>query len=274
LIKQVGDLPPIPQVAQKALSLIRNPNSDMGDLAGVLSLDQGMTSTVLKWVNSPYYGLAQQVSTVQQAVVYLGQTTIQNLILAASVSTLLYRPVPGYGLERGDLWKHSIGVANGAQILANHFGEAVASEAYHAGLLCDIGKLAFEVLMRKVDLDRVNWQGKPFSDLEVEVFGFDHAHMGAAMAAKWNLPESLQKAIEFHHSPALAGEHMPVAAAIHIADAAMMMFGIGVGSDGLRYNLDPNALAILGLKEENIPTLFDQMVNQISTIQAYLGLAQ
>lgn len=272
LIQQVGDLPPLPQVAQKALALIRNPKSDMNDLANVLVMDQGLTSTVLRWVNSSYYGLASPVSTVQQAVIYLGQNTIQSLVLAASISTFLYRPVPGYDLDRGDLWKHSIGIATGAQLLAKQFGPEVSEEAYHAGLLCDIGKLAFEVLLRNIDVTHVNWQERSFNDLEIEIFGVDHARMGAEMVARWRLPENLQKAIEFHHQPSLAGDSIRLASAVHIADNAMMMLGIGLGKDGLRYNIDPIAYEILGWTEEKLPNLFDKMLTAINSAEAFLGI--
>ncbi len=271
LIRKVGDLPPLPQVAQKALNLIRNPKSNMDDLANVLVMDQGLTSTVLRWVNSSYYGLASPVSTVQQAVVYLGQNTIQSLVLAASVSTFLYKPVPGYELDRGDLWKHSIGIATGAQWLTKKFGSEISEEAYHAGLLCDIGKLAFEVILRNVDTTKINWQGRSFNELEIEIFGIDHARMGAEMAKRWNLPEGLQKAIEFHHHPASAGEHVLLASAVHLSDAALMMLGISLGKDGLRYELDPIAMQTLKISEDQFTLVFEQISQAIEAAEKFIG---
>jgi putative nucleotidyltransferase with HDIG domain len=272
LIKKVGDLPPLPQVAQKALSLIRNPNSNMGDLAEVLMMDQGLASTVLKWVNSSYYGLAQPVSTVQQAIVYLGQDTLQSLVLAASISTYLFRPVPGYELDRGDLWKHSIGVATGAKFIAKKFGISQSEEAYHAGLLCDIGKLAFEMIFREIDISNVNWQGKSFNDLEFEIFGLDHAHMGAEMAKRWKLPLSLQKGIECHHQPSQAGEFIRIASSIHIADVALTMLGIGIGKDGLRYPVDPVAFEVTGWSMERLPELFNLIMEQLIAAEEFIGM--
>lgn len=272
LIKKVGDLPPLPQVAQKALSLIRNPNSSMGDLAEVLMMDQGLASTVLKWVNSSYYGLAQPVSTVQQAIVYLGQDTLQSLVLAASISTFLYRPVPGYELDRGDLWKHSIGVATGAQFIAKKFGPSQAEEAYHAGLLCDIGKLVFEVIFRGINISNINWQGKSFNDLEFEIFGLDHAHMGSEMAKRWKLPISLQKGIECHHQPSQAGEFIRIASSVHIADVALTMLGIGIGKDGLRYTIDPVAFEVTGWSMERLPELFNLIIDQLVAAEEFIGM--
>ncbi len=209
---------------------------------------------------------------MQQAVIYLGQNTIQSLVLAASISTYLYRPVPGYDLDRGDLWKHSIGIATGAQILTKKLGVEISEEAYHAGLLCDIGKLAFDVLLRNIDISRVNWQDRSFNDLEIEIFGVDHARMGAEMCARWHLPEQLQKAVECHHKPSEAGTSIKLASAVHIADNAMMMLGIGLGKDGLRYNIDPVAYEVLGWNEEKLPEIFEKMLGAINSAEAFLGI--
>ncbi|MGB9521285.1 MAG: HDOD domain-containing protein, partial [Anaerolineales bacterium] len=175
LIKRIGELPPMPQVAQRALELIRDPKSDMSDVAKILAMDEAMTSLVLRWANSAYYGLKFPVATVNQAVTYLGYRTLHSLILAASVATLLERPAPGYELERGELWRHSIAVAAGARLIAADYGNKVAEEAYHAGLLCDIGKLALEILLRTANTNQPDWQGLPFVDLEASHFGVDHA---------------------------------------------------------------------------------------------------
>lgn len=272
LLNRLGELPPMPQVAQKALSLIRDPDSSMSELATTLSMDQAMTSLVLRWVNSAYYGLKYPVSTVQQAVTYLGQRTLHSLILAASVATLLERPAPGYALDRGELWRHSIGVAAGARLLTLKFGSAVAEEAYHAGLLCDIGKLAFEILLRTIDTSTPEWQGKSFSDLEMSHFGVDHAQLGAEMVRRWNLPASLVDAISYHHTPSAAGEGALLASAVHVADAAMMMLGVGIGKDGLQYELDPVACQRVGWSDNSLKELLDKVIPFIEEADNFIRL--
>ena len=260
LIAKIGELPPMPQVAQKALTLIRDPDSNMSDLGAVLSLDQAMASLVLKWANSAYYGLRNPVSTVQQAAAYLGMRTLHSLVLAASVAAWFDRPAPGYGLERGDLWKHSIGVAAGARLIANQFGNEVAEEAYHAGLLCDIGKLGFEILLRNVDTNAPEWQNQSFIDLEIAHFGVDHATLGAEMARRWHLPEGLVDTIAHHHSPADATEGALLAAAVHISDGAMMMLGGGIGREGLQYELDPVACERVGWNDLMFASLVERVL--------------
>ena len=236
-------------------------------------MDQGLTSAVLKWVNSSYYGLTKSVSTVQQAVVYLGTGNCSKPGVGSIHLYISLQTSPGYDLDKGDLWKHSIGVASGAQFVAKRFGPSIAEEAYHAGLMCDLGKLAFESFLRKINMSQINWQGRNFNDLEIEVFGLDHARMGAAMANHWKLPISLQKGIEFHHNPGMAGEYIQIASAVHIADIALTMLGIGIGKDGLRYDIDPIAFEVTGWNAERLPDLFSVVMEQVKSAEEFIGVA-
>jgi putative nucleotidyltransferase with HDIG domain len=270
LIARIGELPPIPMVTQKALDVMRDPESSMGELANILSMDEAMTSLVLRWVNSAYYGLKYPVSTVHQAVTFLGQRTLHSLILAASVASLLDRAAPGYALERGELWRHSIGVAAGARLIAAKFGQRTAEEAYHAGLLCDIGKLAFEVLLRNIDTSAEEWQQGDFLDMETAHFGIDHATLGAEIARRWRLPNILVDAIAHHHDPSEAGEGALLASAVHVADAAVMSLGIGIGKDGLQYVVDEIACKKVGWDESMFSDLSARIVPFIDEADKYI----
>ena len=271
LIKRAGDLPPIPQAAQKALLMIRNPDTNVSDIADVMAVDQILASLVLRWANSAFYGIGNHIATVQQAVMVLGLNTVQSLILASTVASYLDRPVPGYELERGDMWKHAVGVATGAKMLATRFGKQTSEEAYHAGLLCDIGKLAFEVLLRNADVERPEWQGLTFLELEQARFGINHAALGAEMARRWNLPDNLVNAIAYHHDPLQAGAHVQIAAAVHVADVAMMILGYAIGKDGLQYKLEPEALKILGVTDNGMTELIEKMTIQIQEVEKFIG---
>ncbi|MFZ5808891.1 MAG: HDOD domain-containing protein [Chloroflexota bacterium] len=272
LIKRVGELPPMPQVAQKALDLIRDPKSDMGSVAKILAMDEAMTSLVLRWANSAYYGLKYPVSTVHQAVTYLGYRTLHSLILAASVAAFLERPAPGYALERGDLWRHSIAVAAGARLIAADFGQKIAEEAYHAGLLCDIGKLALEILLRNTNTNLPDWQGQSFNDLESAHFGIDHAALGAELAQRWRLPPPLIDAIAHHHHPSQANEGAILAAAVHLADATAMSLGIGLGKDGLQYTVDPIAVERMNWNDKKFSELADRIMPFVEEADEFVRL--
>ena len=271
LLSKIGDLPPTPHVAQKALKIINDPNSSMSDLARVMALDQAMAAMVLQWANSAYFGLVNPVTTIQQAVAYLGHITVQSLILTAAYASFLGKAVPGYGMEAGDLWKHSVGVAAGARLIVARFDQKLAEEAYHAGLLCDIGKLVFDVLWRKVDFRRSFPKTASFSDLENHLFGIDHASLGAEIGRRWKLPSQLVEAIEYHHKPSQAKDAIIIASAVHLADAAMMMFGIGLGRDGLQYPVDQKACVRLKWMESDFGQMIDRVIPMIQEAESFLA---
>jgi putative nucleotidyltransferase with HDIG domain len=255
LLSRLGELPAMPAVAQRVLGLIRNPSSDMGEIGEIISLDQSLTILILRWANSAYYGLRHPATTIKQAVMVLGQQAVRNVILSSSIASFMDKPLIGYGLDKGELWKHSIAVAGAAREIAKEKGTSVAEEAYTAGLLADIGKLAFEKLLREVDLSEPGWQGKTFTEHEEIFFGVDHAKLGAELARKWNLPTQLLDAIAHHHNPSEAKEGRGLAFAVHLADYTVMMMGIGIGKDGLQYALEPAAVEYYNFDETTLDRL-------------------
>lgn len=271
LIKRAEELPPLPKVAHRALRLLSNPDFNMKDLAAVLSIDQALTSILLHWANSSYYGLRYPVSTVHQAVTYLGEVTVRSLVLTASLSNYLERPIPGYFLNRGDLWKHSVSIAICAKHLMRNHGNKVSEEAYTAGLLCDIGKLAFDVSLRKIEEINPEWMDLSFSEIEVKYFGIDHTKLGAEIARRWGFPESLQQAIAFHHKPSEGPKDALLPSAVHISDIIVSMLGIGIGRDGLQYNIDPFAMKQLEVNESDIDSLMDQVTSLIHEAEGILN---
>ena len=274
LIEKLGKLPPFPQAATKTLELIRNPDSNVAEVVNALSVDQVLTGIVLRWANSAYFGVETRVTTVQQAVMMLGLYRVYELILSASMSNYLDRPVPGYDLKRGELWRHSLGVGYGARLLAQNRGWKNSEELYFCGLLCDIGKIAMERLLRDLPGNDPDWDAKSFESMEREKFGFDHALLGAEIARRWNFPPALVAVIEHHHNPSEAGEYAHSAAAVHVADAAMMIMGVGVGKDGLRYNLDDKAVKELGVTEKELFQLIEKMTLQIRMAEVFIGVGE
>ncbi|HVP21201.1 MAG TPA: HDOD domain-containing protein [Anaerolineaceae bacterium] len=255
-------MPPLPQVAQKAMFMIRDPEMNMTELARVISMDQVMTGLILRWANSAYFGLLVPITTMQQAIMYLGQNTIQSLILTASISSYFDRPIPGYGLDRGDLWKHSVCVAASARIIANRFGKVEAEEAYHAGLLCDIGKLVFDQALRNFNPSTKEFESISFDELEKTYFGIDHATLGAIVAQNWSLPPLLIDAINYHHHPGASKDFIKITSAVHLADVFVTMLGVGIGKDGLMYRIDPMAVATLHFNEHEV----DELIARVALV--------
>ncbi|BDI32217.1 phosphohydrolase [Capsulimonas corticalis] len=255
LLRQVKDLPSLPDVAVKVARTIDKPTTSANDVARVLSMDQGLTARVLRLANSVFYGATRRISTVSDAIVLLGMRTVRNLAMASSVEDVLGRELAGYAMQRGELWRHSCGCANVAQSLATLINYPVPEEAFVAGLLHDVGKVLLSVHMQ-VEFSGVlkltEDEDISFMEAEQRILGFDHAEVGACVLERWNLPTPLVQAVRYHHTPMAQSEFSKLTALVHVADVICVMMGIGVGGDGLRYALDREAQERLGLSDEQI----------------------
>lgn len=272
LIKEAGKLPPIPQAVQKALAIIQNPDVDATQLSRIIETDQVLAAHVLRWSNSAYFGMMSGISTVKQAIVVLGLNKIQELIMTHGVSELMKSQLPGYELRNGDLWQHAVGTAIGAKLISKQQHLKIDEEAYAAGLLCDIGKVIFEKLLRDTDISQTNARQYSFLDIERNTFGVDHAQLGSEIARLWELPEYLASVIAHHHTPLEAGTHSLIASAVHVADSTMMLLGIGIGVDGLNYPLDLEALKQLNLTGADLMQLMEKISEQLSKAKELINI--
>jgi len=224
VLKKIKELPPLPLVVQKLLQVMEDQNSSAEDISKVLSSDQAMASKVLKLVNSSFYGLSGQVSTISRAVIILGVSAIRNLALGLSAAQIMSHGEKG--VFQAQFWEHSIATAASAEILARTLGYEDPEEAFITGLLHDIGQLVFLMTLPKVALDIYSGQEGDFLALEKHAFGMDHAHAGLQLLKHWKLPRSLQQAIRYHHNAGIfTGKDNPLTSIVAMADSLASVFG-------------------------------------------------
>jgi len=270
LIDEVTDrLPSLPQPTLKALKLIDDPKYSAARLAGIIGVDQSLAGRLLQWANSPYYGLRYKVSTLERAIMVLGTQQIRELLMAVSVNEMLSRKMPGYGLERGDLWRHAVAVAAGSRWLGLEHEYGQSEQAFIAGLLHDIGKLIMDELLCYDKNWQTEWiqlreEGASFVDLERWLTGFDHAQLGGRVAEKWNLPMALVEAIAYHHEPEKATIEPEITHWVHLADATAMMLGISLGCDGLSYYLSEASIKATNFQSLDLEALMQVETKAIS----------
>ena len=196
-----GDLPTMPAIASQVVQAVDDPDSSIDDIRVLIDQDAAIAARILKISNSALYGFPSEIQSLSHAISLLGTMTVRNLVLAASMKETYKR----FGLMEKLLWQHSSLAGPVAAMLAEYRGVDVDPEvAFTAGLMHHIGKTALANSHRE-EYERVMMtvynEGRTFTEVENQVFGFSHAELGAAVVQQWGLPDSLVLTIQYHHSP-------------------------------------------------------------------------
>jgi len=257
ILGKMKEIKSFPQFVVETLRKLNDRDSSASDVAMSLSRDEGLVIRTLKLANSAAYGISRDISSVTEAIAMLGYKNISNIVLSASVYSVMDKSLQGYALDRGQLWKHSLTVAYAARYIAQRFGKSVPEEAYVGGLLHDIGKVVLNDYVRfgyGIIVKLVEEKQIPFIEAETQVLGFDHAQVGAMLVEKWGLPEAYGFAVAYHHAPDSVPpekreKFQPIADVVHTANTLCLMLGVGIGADGLQNPMYPQVFERLGIED-------------------------
>ena len=251
-VSGIGALPALPDTYFRIMEELRKPEPSVQVLGDLVARDVGISATLLKLVNSSFFGFFQHVASPRRAVTLLGTETLKGLVLGAHLlAGLDLSQFAPFALER--LWDHSLRAAAFARCIAQAEGldQTMQEECWCAGLLHDTGKLILAT-ERKADyvkvLDQIQ-RGKLMVEAEREVIGSNHADVGAFLLGLWGVSENVVEAVYDHHDlgrSELTGFHPGVA--VHVADR-LEHIQAGDADIGLYPSLDMEWLRGQGLAE-------------------------
>lgn len=217
ILRQIQELPSLPAVVLELLSSIDQDDTDVHVLAQKIELDQALAAKTLRIANSSFYGMQSKVTSIPQAVSVLGFHSIRTVVTACAL-TGSFAP-NGDGFDFQAFWRHSLGTAVAARMLAPHL-HANPETAFTAGLLHDLGTL---VLATRFPAEHAairayrQQHDSQMADAELAVIGIDHAQVGSALAAYWKFPAAIQQAVADHHAIGRLDGGLPLV--IHVANA-------------------------------------------------------
>ncbi|MCC7338787.1 MAG: HDOD domain-containing protein [Pirellulaceae bacterium] len=199
-ILESAQLPALPQTAIRLLELSQDASNGPAEFARPIEADAGLMGQVLRFVNSSYFGFTREISSVKQALALVGVRTIKNFALWSAVFSLV--PDPKFGpFDLKKLWQDSLRRAVFARILGKSLQLANAEDLFAAALLQD---MAIPLLLKELPtqyeglIERCGVERLRLSQLEQELFGWDHAQAAAALVRNWKLPEEFATLIERH----------------------------------------------------------------------------
>ncbi len=266
LIK-VKEIAVLPQVVYKIMEMTSSTDSSAAQLEKAIVIDPGFSAKILTQANSAYYALPRKVTSIREAVAFLGFKAVRQLGMAVGVFDLFVGKTDKESMRRRSWWRHSLDTAVCCRYIAEKTKLPHADEGYTVGLLHYIGKTLldnsnpaeYEKVMMLVE--------KGASEVQAEraVFSCDHVQVGSAAAEKWGFPQVLVQGMNYLEEPDDACEFRKLRALVGLSD--MIAHLIVEGSEGgewdiheaNRWNLD-----VLDIDDERFKRLSEESIEAIA----------
>ncbi len=273
LLEEVVTLPSLPHTLANITELINKPDCSLVEVAKIIAVDPSLAIKTLRLVNSAYYGVGQEVTTIEHAVVLLGLKVIRNLALTATVFDTLKS-----GADR--FLRHSIACGVAMRVLAengplaSHVGSA--DEAFVYGLLHDVGKVILaeglaEAYARTPGIMRE--QRLAWYQAEREAIGVDHAQVGSALARNWKLSPMIGHGIAGHHDLRHRDPDMrKIAATLCIADYLCSAAGIASHDDPV-FQIPDETWSFAAIDKESLPAVIKTFFQSFPLIEELVRVA-
>lgn len=190
IIAKAENIPALPAVAQDLIKLTSNiSQAKIETIISKIKMDQGIASKVLKLVNSPFYGIRNEISSIEKATMLLGFNSVKNIALAISIDQYYKKPFNMYKTTGQAIWQHAYNVACISSEIGKHIQQD-KDALYMAGLMHDIGKVVMaDFLVKEVSCVQD----------EIEQLGCDHAEIAAFIMNKWSVVPAIVEAVRTHH---------------------------------------------------------------------------
>lgn len=253
LLTFVDKMPAFRSSVQHLLQLAADINADSRQIVEVIEADPLMTVKILKVINSPFYGLAQKISSVQRAVVHLGINTIKNIALSVAAMGFL-PPQNAAGFDNRAFLLHSLSCAAICKLLAERLKVPLmqSSDYFVAGLLHDFGKVVFAQYqpdIYKQALQIAREQKLSLNQIEIDLLGIDHSQAGQLLARHWGLADDLIIAIDHHHSEQL---HAQLSDCLFAANQISKKLEFGFAGNPVIEELPPLTAQCFGMRLDEL----------------------
>jgi len=204
IAESIAALPPLPVTAQKVLTCFGDEFIDVDKVTAVVEGDPGICARLLGLSNSAYFGLAEPVCSIREAICrVLGVDTVRSLVLAMAIQrSFNSRRCPAFNTDR--FWMQSLLTAECCKKIAateQSLDTSVRDLAYSTGLCHNLGLMAVAhmepqrtsaVLHAHSESEQPEHLGQRF----VAEFGTDHKLLTAELARFWQLPEIMLSAYQ------------------------------------------------------------------------------
>ena len=260
LLDVVSEIPTPDALIQQIISTASNPNTSAKELEKVISMDVGLSTKILKLVNSAYYGLPRKITKLSEAIVIVGFKTVRNLALSVFTYSALHSRTTF--IDHDKLWSHFMLTSILSEQISKNIGFMNREEVFLAGLMHDIGKLAIDLIFPTyiLELSKASKElGIPMFKIEYELGVESHTEIGAELLRIWKFPQEYVDVAYLHQKPSLNPDspYIEMCCIVHLAD---LYSNILIPGTSLSYGnsyLDPIVFQILGIKPSSLKTFYN-----------------
>ncbi len=270
LTQKIPKLPTLPPVADKIIQLINSNAAFVGSIVETIEKDPAISAKVIGFSNAAFYRMGDPVTTIRDAVMKVGFDNIKSVALGISLLTIFKSEHGGGPHDYGNIIKHSVATGLISKEIVDILEWQDEGEVFTCGLLHDIGLLVMSAYFPDIYAHIMSKFRKSavFSDVEKEVCGFVHGEVGAWLADKWNLPETIYESVRFHHSPSKAVVNPAITAVVHVADIVAARNNYSpISMKGYESALDKTAVKLLGMTEQTIADLESRVEEIVGPMQ-------
>jgi HD-like signal output (HDOD) protein len=202
MLEQLDKLPRLEKVLHEALQMVNQLDFDFNELALKISMDQVLSTNMLRLANSAQYGGRREVSSISDAIVRVGSDSVRSMVRASVLSQSFSRLNT---ISLKDYWADTFEVS----MIAGQLAPAVSlepNEVFTTGTLHNMGLLLIHANVPEVAKEitqRIEAGEKPYA-VQRELLGTDVPALGAKLAKAWEFPDQMVDAIAHSHSPAKA----------------------------------------------------------------------
>jgi len=189
-------------VAVRLMQLISNEKSTIQAFEKVIRMDPTLVMRLLKLVNSPFFGLRQEVDSISRAVVVVGTKNLRNMVVTAALKNVFAQTSPENVFSRARLWLHCAAVSICSQMISERIFGQKGEDAFLCSILHDIGMIVQDQAARDRFVHTCSTydpDAGPFIEHERAAMGTDHCEIGGLLAEEWNLPVDVVDGIRYHH---------------------------------------------------------------------------
>jgi putative nucleotidyltransferase with HDIG domain len=262
----------LPEVFIQINQLTQDNHSSVADISRVTETDIGLSSRLLKIVNSSYYGFPSSIESIPRAISIIGTQDLRDLTLATTTVDLFASQQHKQKHIR-QLLRHCLYCAVNARLLAEAIRHQHTERFFVSGLLHDIGRLIlFQGIPETTHkaINQATETGKDLLTIEHALLGFTHTDIGCRIAHQWKLPDNIIETIAFHHTPEKARDYPLETAIVHIANHMANTLDEESTVAGEPTGINQHAWKISGLDMDMVNDVLSKAPEQFTEIHALL----